>query len=262
MEDLRVASMVFWRAMFALEPDFANDDTASVTWNTIWRTKLPRTFKEHHHEDVSRAAWQYEGTVLLHKFADTFVKWKEQWVESPAGQAYRNFAEHKRYDSFSTYNLMARSSKTRMTPPQPEWFQEFRWDGETHDGILWGPAQVWEVFGFLGQVTPKKVELTEHQFSPHPPFSAQDSTTASASQEHALAHASAPTGDPTFDQALAEKYGETTIEWFAFDIPAMQAEITGKKPWGHSWYSHLATVCDYTMMLILNLHYGYRDVEN
>jgi len=87
--------------LFTIQRGIPDATVAHGLWTTIWRSKLPKTFKDNHTEDVAKSAWQFEETTLLRNFENKFVAWKDEWVASPAGRAYSEWAAHKKYASSS-----------------------------------------------------------------------------------------------------------------------------------------------------------------
>jgi len=100
IQDLRVASIVFWSALFAIQRGIPDTSVAHSLWSTIWRSKLPKAFKDNHSEDDAKSTWQFEETTLLRDFENKFIGWKDEWVDSRAGRAYTEWATHKKYTSF------------------------------------------------------------------------------------------------------------------------------------------------------------------
>ena len=104
IQDLRVASIVFWSALFAIQRGIPDTGVAHGLWSTIWCSKLPKAFKDNHTEDDAKLVWQFEENTLLRDFENKFIAWKDEWVDSLAGRAYSEWATHKKYASLFPYS--------------------------------------------------------------------------------------------------------------------------------------------------------------
>jgi hypothetical protein len=100
VDNFRVASIVFWCALYAIQRGFSPadaDKTSDSAWAAIW-ARVPKSYKQVLRENEVKDSWDYEGTSLLRDFESNFSKWVEDWTNSPAGVAFTALVEKKMCD--------------------------------------------------------------------------------------------------------------------------------------------------------------------
>jgi hypothetical protein len=95
--DFRVASRIFWCALFAIQRGIPSAAVKNSVWTTIWNTKLSRTYKSTIAQDAARKSWEFEERHLLTEFERKFTGWKDAWMDSEAGQDFQKAVKTCRY---------------------------------------------------------------------------------------------------------------------------------------------------------------------
>jgi len=209
-------------------------------------------FKWKENEKFLQDSWDSEHELLLKKIEEKFQKYSEQWVNSSAGEAFVEMINASRYillQDFSDYriskvkmptlkreNLVSLQHRaTRVKVDNGEKPPTVKSEMITAHGIEWCHRQIYDIFGFLSELTEVE-EVRNITKDPNSPFESASSTADSD-----------------------EIYGTGELDcWFVSDMPAVKSETEHGRAL-ESWYSRLASVATAVLLQLLHIHYEFAD---
>jgi hypothetical protein len=142
-----------------------------------------------------------------------------------------------------------RNSNQKQPRPTTKDISSFEHKGNAYEGIEWGPRQVIEAFDFLTDISPDRTLVGSLAGFPVPSEDATISLTAE------FYHSPA---------AESDIYGDVppnSLAWHAFDIPAMETDLSTTPCPNQSWYARLKAVCDSTLIRLIVLNQGINNAE-